>query len=176
MIKKNWSGVDPTITDGNLTIMLVPAADVTDPTAPTATLLNGATAQDITYDLVADSGWNHTPGNESISINRLTLRQALEIEGRQNDTLEITYAWDASITAPDTQVDDFLVEGERYYAFARWGVDHETDFAAGDKVDVFPVTCGRKRKVAPSTGAEQQKTVALKPFGTVLDDVAVTGV
>lgn len=172
-IKKNWSGIAPTITDGNFVAVLVPAAEVTNPESPSAALLNGETSLDVTYDLVADSGWNHTPGNEEIAINRLTLRQALTLEGRQNDTLEVTYGWSATPEVDETQIDDFLVEGERYYAFTRWGVDHDTDFDAGDTVDVFPVTCGRKRKVAPSTGAEQQKTVALKPFGTVLDDVAV---
>lgn len=171
-IKKGYAANEGVLSDGNLTIMLVPAAEVTDPTKPAATLLNGATSYDATYDLATD-GWTHTPQNEEVESGRLTLPQAIKREGKQTDTLELKYAYHLDITDPETETDKILVEKARYYAFARYGIDHDTDFAADQLVDVFPVTCGRKRKDAPAAGAELTKTVTMSPFGKVLDDVNV---
>ncbi|MFD2757105.1 phage tail tube protein [Gulosibacter faecalis] len=171
-IKKGYNANLAPLADGNFTLMLVPAEEVTDLTAPTATLLNGASSYDATYDLTPD-GWAHTPQNEEITTDRLTLPQSIIREGKQTDTLEITYAYKLDKGEGDTETDEFLTVGARYVAFARYGVEHDEDFAADQDVDVFPVKCGRKRKNAPTAGAELTKTVALTPTSKVLDDVKV---
>ena len=171
-IKTGYTANEGVLSDGNLTLMIVPAAEVTDPTKPSAALLNGTTAYDLTYD-ASTGGWNHTPGNEEIETGRLTLPQALKREGKQTDTVELQYAYSLDFEDPDNEIDKLLVVGAKYYIFARWAVEHDEEFAAEQLVDVFPVVCGRKRKDAPTAGAELTKTVTLNPFGKVLDDIAL---
>lgn len=171
-IKKGYSANEGVLSDGNLTIMIVPAAEVTDLNVVSAALLNGASAYDATYD-IGEDGWAHTPQNETITSNRLTLPQALERDGKQTDTLEVTYSYMLDVEEGDTELDKILVEGARYVVYARYAVDHDSDFATDQLVDVLPVRCSRKRKNAPSAGAEFTKTVSLKPTGKVLDDVKV---
>lgn len=169
-IKKNWSGVEGVLTDGNLVVMLIPAAEVTDIKEITPTLLNGATALDVTYDMVPD-GFQHTPGTEEVTLNRLTLATELKREGKQTDTLTLQYAWNPEVKAPETtQLDTALVKGGKYYVVARAAVDHDEAFSAGQKVKIIPARCGRKQDDAPVTGSEFTRTVSMMPFGTVIDE------
>ncbi|SJM61391.1 hypothetical protein [Gulosibacter sp. 10] len=171
-IKKNQQYNEGFIADGNLVVMAVAADEVEDPTQVSAALLNGATALDVTYDITPD-GWNHTPQNETSEGRRLTSPFTIQREGRQTDTLEVTYVWNPELPEGDTSLDRFLTVGERYIFFTRWGIDHDQDFAAGDIVDLFPVKCGRKRKNQPAEGEDHTKTVTLSTAGLVREDVAL---
>ncbi|WP_311478390.1 hypothetical protein [uncultured Gulosibacter sp.] len=168
-LKLNWSGVDGVITDGNLAVMLIPEAEVKAISDITPTLLNGEKALDITYDMVP-GGFQHTPGNEELTLNRLTLATELKREGKQTDTVTLQYAWNPEVSQDETQLDTALVKGAKYYIVSRAGVAHDETFAAGQVVKVIPVRCGRKADDAPETGAEFTRTVQMLPFGTVVDE------
>lgn len=158
--------------DGNLLILAVPAAEVDDYTNPDAELLNGPSAIDVTYD-IAPGGFNHQPGNEELTKDRLTLPNAPTEEGKQTDTLEITYMWSPTIPEGVTHIDKTLVYGEEYAFFRRSGIDHNAPVEAGQVVSAFQGECGRKREQPAATGEESTKVVTIRSMLPVIDEAVV---
>ena len=171
-IKKNYAGVDGPLSDGNLTIMVVPSAEIEAVSDVTAALLNGASAVDITYDLTTD-GYQHTPGNEEITQNRLTRPYEKKRQGKQTDTLQLQYGYDPETGEGETQADTVLVTGAKVHVIERRGVDHETDFAAGDKIKIYPGEVGRKTDDPPVAAAEFTRSVAILLDGEGTDETVL---
>lgn len=156
--------VPPSVShDDNLTVVIVPKATLTAPAAPTAAILNSATR--VTYSMTAD-GWNASNSQETETDPRLARRDQGETPGRVTDALETIHVYGSE----DDVMDPLVVEGEDIYFVVRYSVPNETAFAAGQTVDVWSVTPGRKRKTI--TGGKQTKTT--KQFvKNLLEDVAV---
>lgn len=149
--------------DGNGLVVWVPT--LADPEAPSTTELNAGTK--ITYSLVGD-GFRHTPTENRITVQRYTLKQQLSLPGTRTDELELQYV-------SGSPADTTLTPGTNGYLVQRLGVANGTAWANGQIVDVFPVTCGLQRKVAPAPDTELAKVQTMHIRAAVLDDVVVGG-
>ncbi len=151
-------------TDGNLRIAFVPAGS----NAKSVAILNGGTTKLITYSLTP-AGFNRGVTEETVSDERLTLRQLLEAAGTIGETLEVQYVFGdaADVAAPA------LAEGVEGTIVARYAVPNATDFAVAQKVDLIPIRCGRQRKDAPTRNGVFTKTQKLFVVGVVENDVAL---
>ncbi len=107
--------------------------------------LKGATSKSLTYGFTPD-GFTRTINQATVSDPRLTLIQVLERPGKVTETLEVKY-----VESPEDQnsPDAVLVPNTDGYLVVRRGLPNETDWAAGQKVDVITFTAGAKRPDAP---------------------------
>ncbi|MGC5078458.1 hypothetical protein [Agrococcus sp. DT81.2] len=139
--------------DENLAIVVIPKADLPDPSAPSAAALNGAT--DVTYEHTTD-GLNATSSQATVTDPRLSLRDVPEAPGTISHSLEVTYFYGDDELVLDT----LLVEGDEVFYVIRDSVRVEEDFAADQKVDVYSAVVGEPRKNR-ATGGKQTKTTTL---------------
>lgn len=160
-------------TQGNSLILRAPKGVVADRANPKVTELAGATCEDVTYMITA-GGFNHTPGNETITDERETLPYPMELDGNQTDTLEVTHAWDQNgVAGAKTGFEEGLVLGEEYDFFRRDGIPHDTPLAAGQRVKVFSGTARRTRDVPPVKNEIFKKITPFALAGETLDDVTI---
>lgn len=145
------TNIPATPSDGNLAVNIVPA--IADPEAPTVAELTAAGVEDISCYLTGD-GWNPSREQASISDTRLCTTQDYEAPGRKTNGLEVTYIdntnseFSATNAAADT-----LIEGSHHFMVVRRGLAFDAPFEAGQKVEVWPVTAGMKRMVAPEANS-----------------------
>lgn len=154
--------------DGTFLVLFVPDAGVADVDAPKAAELNAATAKDLTYSLTT-SGYNRTTSQATDTDERLTLADVLETPGRVTESIELQYVHGSE----DDIADPVLVEGAKGFIVERRAVDITAPFAAGQDVDIIPVTVGVPRKDNPTSNGKWTKTVRLFVRGKVARDVAV---
>lgn len=153
--------------DGNLKVVFVPAIAV--PTAPSAAILNGATAVDLSCYLTPDG---FSPGGDEAVINddRLCSTQTFEQPGRFSDTLDIVYVFGDAV---DNEAYETLTHLATGFVVTRWGKPYETVFAVADIVDVYPVTAGKQNKQPPEANSVLKTGQKLFVTGSVERDVAV---
>ena len=137
----------------NLSIVVLPKADLVDPTAPTAAELNGA--QDVTYSHTTD-GLNATSTQATITDPRLSLEEVPEAPGSVTHSLEVTYFYGGA----EDELDPLLVEGEDVFYVVRDSVDVYEEFAAAQTVDIYAARVGEPRKNRATNG-KQTKTTKL---------------
>jgi hypothetical protein len=150
------------VSDGNGLVLFVPT--IADPTAPTTTELTAGTVKKLTYSITGD-GYKHDITVNTVTINRLTLKQVLQYDGTVTDDLEITYVWGLPTTGDIARL--ALPVGTTGYIVERWNVANGTAPAVGDIVDVIPIKAGLQRKNAPTANAENTITQKLNVTGTV---------
>lgn len=159
--------IPSTPADGNVKVAFAPA--LADPSAPTTTELTGAGVIDLSCYLTAD-GW--TPGldEQVVSDDRLCDTQTFEQPGRHSRTLAIKYV--------DNPTDDTnnlayttLVPGTVGYLVVRRGAPYDQAFAAGDKVDVWPIKAGQYDKQPPEANSTLKTAQKAFVTGPVRDDV-----
>lgn len=151
-------------TDSNFRVWFVPAGS----NAKSVAILNGATAKSLTYSLTP-AGFNRTTTEETISDERLSLKQMLERAGTVGETLEVQYVYgDAGDVASVA-----LAAGVEGYIVARYAVPNATDATIAQKVDIIPISCGKQRKDQPTRNGVFTKTQKLFVTGVVEDDVAL---
>lgn len=163
------------VAQGNGAVWFVPA--IADVNAPTVTELN--------------AGWNiscavdgFSPGGDQGTSTdiRYCSTQQFEIPGRQTVTIDaIAYVYDPQ--EPDNvEMYEYYTEltpGRKGYMVNRLGLPFDTPAAAGQFVNLYPVTLGARNDVAIDPSAEGTKIkVSQKPFvsGPVRRDVALAGV
>jgi hypothetical protein len=128
---------------GNIKIVWVET--IADMAAPTALEINAGTSLDVSYYLY-DSGW--APGvtsNRVTSPRRLASRKSRERFGTTTETLgDLVYVVDpqAAAGADGKKAYEALTEGSTGYFVERPGEDADSDIAAGDFVNVYPVEVG----------------------------------
>ena len=157
--------------DGALRVVFVPT--LADPSAPTLAELNAASAVDLSCYLTP-TGFASTTEEASIDDSRLCSRETYETPGRESNGLELTYVYDPQNTVPaENEAYTTLKRGTQGFVVPRWGRAFEEPFAAGDIVDVMPITGGAQRKQTPE--ANSTLKVAQKMFirSGVRRDVAV---
>ncbi|MEU4640827.1 hypothetical protein [Micromonospora sp. NPDC023814] len=155
--------------DGTLRIDFVPT--LADPAAPKVTELSAVGVQSLDVYITGD-GW--APGGDQAvtADSRIASTQDFEQPGRKTKTLNVTY-----VHNPDDPTNNeaylTLAEGVTGYIVARYGVPRAQAYAAGDLVDVWPITAGEPMK--QWNGANSVHTAAQKLFVTnqVQTDVAV---
>lgn len=159
--------------DGNLKVVWVPT--IANPDAPTVTELTAATAVDLSCYLTAD-GWNPSTDEQVISDDRLCDTETYEQPGRSSRSLEVTYIDNTNNTGLENLAVETLVPGTAGYLVTRSGMPYDQPFAAGDLVDVWPVTCGVYQKVPPEANSVLRRTQRMFVTGRVRVDVQVTSV
>jgi len=153
--------------DGYGLVLFVPA--IADPAAPTVAELTDTGVVPLTYSIAGD-GYARTTTINTVAANRLTLRQAIEVDGTITDTLEVTYVY----TNTDEDVARItLAEGTTGFIVERWAIANEVPVEAGQIVDVLPFRASVQRKNAPTTNSELTRTQKLNITGDVKRDVAV---
>lgn len=155
--------------DGYGLVLFVPKAGLAHPGEPTVAELTAPTVVPLTYSLTGD-GYARTTTVNTITANRFTLRQTIEVDGTITDTLEVTYVY----TNTEEDVARLtLKEGTEGYIVDRLAVANEVPIAAGQLVDVIPFKASVSRKNAPTTNSELTRTQKLNVTGDVKRDVAV---
>ena len=157
--------------DGAIRIVWVPT--LANVLAPKLTEVNAASAVDLSCYLTP-TGYAATSEEASIDDSRLCSRETYESPGRETNGLELTYVYDPQNTvAAENKAYTTLKRLSKGFIVARWGVDFEDPFAAGDIVDVYPATCGQQRKQTPEQNSSLK--VAQKMFNraAVRRDVAL---
>lgn len=148
--------------DGKMRVDFVAA--IADTAKPTVTELNAETTVNLSCYLTLD-GWSLTTGQDMISDNRLCSTQTFDIPGRKtSDNKEITVIDNTNSELADTQnkAVETLKEGTTGYFVVRRGLDFDTEYAAGQKVSVYPVRMGEKQYVS---GEENSVIRSKIPFG-----------
>jgi hypothetical protein len=158
-----------TVSDGNGLVLFVPT--IVDPANPTVAELTATGVVKLTYSITGD-GYNHTVTSNSVTANRLTLRNQITYDGTEVDDLSITYVY----TNTDADVVRIaLPQGTTGYIVERWAVANEVAVAASQIVDVLPINAGLPIKNAPATNTELTRTQRLNVTGKVHRDVEVAG-
>lgn len=145
---------------------------IADPSAPTAAELNAGIR--ITYGITPD-GVNHTETVQTITTGRWTLGQALEIESRIDDTVELTYVYGRGDAETDVQA-VLGTKGTKGFFVKSLGYESGHVFEAGDVINaIIPATIGTSRDVPPAANTELAKIVKLNVSGKVQREVVVAG-
>lgn len=135
--------------DGNVRVQWV--TTIADTDAPTAVELNAASSKDLSCYLTAD-GFTTGLDEQVISDDRLCDTETFEQPGRSQFSLDVTYI-DNSNTALANDAFDTLVPGTAGYIVVRRGKAYDDTFAAADKVDVWPVKCGKYNDQPPEANS-----------------------
>ena len=147
------------LADAAIKVWFVPT--IADPAAPkVATELNAVGALDITCYLTTQAAPDASVA--TVTDDRMCLRQVLEDMGTVTFTIdELQYVYDVqNAESVSNKMYAALPQGTTGFVYVRWGVDVDTAIAAGDKVDIYPVTVGEQvRKTPEGNTAEKLKIV-----------------
>lgn len=156
-------------TNGTTTAVFVET--IADTAAPDLNEITAVTSLDVSCYLTAD-GLSPATSEQTIEDPRLCSRQTFEQPGDFTDSIELTYVFNPASPADD-EARLALPRGTTGYLVIRWGVDSDQAFAAGDIVDLYPVTFGVQRKQPPARNGIHK--IMQKPFvtGEVIRDVVV---
>ena len=137
--------IPSTPADGNLLVLVVPAIAAT---AATVAELTAESVVDISCYLTG-GGWS--PSKEQASINdpRICSTETFERPGRKTRGLETTYIdnTNSPYEAEFNEAMDTLEEGTDHYIVTRRGLPYEEPIAAGQVVEIWPITAGEQREV-----------------------------
>jgi hypothetical protein len=159
--------------DGFVSVKFVTA--IADTAAPKlATEINAASTVDLSCLLIRGS---FSPNAEpsAVTDERLCSREVFEDFGTVKYTLgELEYIIDPQNPASvSNKAYATFLSGVTGFIVHRWGKDVDTEWAVGDKVDVWPVKMGPAVKQAPE--ANSKLKAKSKPFitGPIKQDVLV---
>lgn len=156
------------VSDGHGLVLWVPS--IADPKAPTVAELTGSGVIDLTYKLFGD-GFDHQSEVTKFETTRYTLRQTLENEGTEKDTITLKYPYRG------TQDDVVRLALQRYtegFVVERLNLPKGEAIAADQLLSVVaPVRCGKQREIPRTKNTEVGKIQDLLPRGTVETDVKV---
>lgn len=137
------------------------ATSLANPAAPTTAELAAGTTLDATCYLTS---FNPDANTATVQDDRLCLKIVLEGKGSTNWTIEdLEYIFDVQNPASlSNKLYAMLPEDAVIYIVARYGMNVDTNAAAGQKVDVYTVTMGPQRKMPPERNTKGK--VRQKPF------------
>lgn len=152
------------------------ALSIADLAAPSAaTDLGAATAVPNLSVYLTKDGFSPTADPQTVNDERLASKQIFEDFGT------VTYSIDNLVYIHDQQNPDgesnkaaaAMPKGTVGFLVAAWGKDAETDWAAGDVVDIYPIKLGPQIKQPPE--ANSKLKISQKPFvtGPVVENVAL---
>lgn len=151
------SNIPSTPLDGNFTVWYVPT--IADPTAPTATELNAATAVNLTCYFTG-SGYSDSADQAAITDDRLCDTFIREQPGRVTPSLEVTFIDNTNSEFEEdyNKAVDSLVPGSKYFLVSRRGIEFSTAATAGDTVNVREVIGGMHNEVAAEANSVARST------------------
>lgn len=159
-----------TPSDGNFKLQWVPAIAITS--APkVATEIKAASSLDLTCFL--KEPWGASTSVESVEDWRACLRTVLTTPGTSKTELQDIIVTHKVQVPADVANKAYaaLSPGSQGYLVARYGVDVDTDWAAAQIVDVFPVTVASRDKLPIERNSQLKAKVTI-----MLRDVAQTDV
>lgn len=152
----------------NTTLVVVPEADVTNPLAPTATVLNGPTA--INISCAVTRGYTLNP-TDSDTDDTASICDTGNVQNRLFDNYEgeLTLFRDGN-TADGTSVYNlafnyFVNPDQRFYLYRRVGKKSTAPFVDGDTIEGFLFLNDRTRSVDGGDSGPIQFTVPLLAQG-----------
>lgn len=155
--------------DGTLRIDFVPI--ITIRTAPTVAELSAVGAQELAGYVTGD-GFAPSGEQATVTDERIASTQTFEQPGRKTKSLSVTY-----VHNPDDPTNNeayiTLAEGVTGYIVTRYGVPRAQAYAAGDIVDVWPITAGEPIKNWNGANSVHTATQRLFVTGDVVIDAVV---
>jgi len=135
--------------DGNVKVTF--ALTIANISAPTAAECNaGVDLQ----EYITKDGLGISPEQAAVDNTALASRDETEDAGSVKYSIELT------VKRKETEVDDIgwdtLVDRQLGYLVVRRNMAHETSYAAGQRVEVYPVRCGRPNMQPPELNAAQR--------------------
>lgn len=123
---------------------------------------------------LTDQGWAPALSEDTVNDPRLCSRQVFTRPGRHTETLPLVFVYNPEVPNEDEARATFVDRATGYFV-ARWGVDFEQDWAAGDLVDVYPTQLGRPNKQAATanTPLTIMQTGYVRSPGTQLDVLVI---
>lgn len=160
-------GIDPVVLDGAIEIRVLNSYD------GSLSAAEFDAGVDITCDLLGD-GLDRSMTENAVVIDRLCMRQTGESPGTFAETVNLTYAWNPQSEDTDTAYGTLIPDSLKYLA-VRYGVQHGTAGAAGQKVDVITTRPGQRQRVAVARNEESRVTQKqFIPAGGVDYDVVLS--
>lgn len=153
--------------DGTLTVWILPASAVDDPTDIPVSALDEALR--VTYSMTTD-GYNRTSDQATETDPRLTLRDVPETPGSVTNSLEVTFVHGSD----DDVMDPLVVEGDEVLVVERRAVPNEELPDDGQIVDALEGVWGKVRKNAPTANGKWTKTARMF-VRAVHEDVVIGG-
>ena len=156
--------------EGNVKVAFVPT--IVDVNAPTEDEVTAAGALDVSFFILAGQ---FKPSGEQArgDDRRVGSKQTFETLGREKSTIDdLVYIADpqAAALAVGNKAMELFQPGVTGYFVVRYGLDAESvDFAAAQKVDVWPVVFGVQNKTPLAEDDEFAKI-------TITQGVAVNGI
>lgn len=147
-------------TDGNVRITAV--LTIANTSAPTAAELNAGTAVAIDGYITGD-GYSMSADQATVTDERVATTQTFEQPGRKTKSLSLTYVHNPASPTNNVAATT-LTEGAQLYIVTRFGLPRATTYAAAQKVQVIPVTCGEP--MPNYNGANSVQTITQKLFIT----------
>lgn len=123
--------------------------------APTVAELTGASALDVTKMLYASSARPSQTTNLARAPRRLGDGATYEFVGESQSSIgEVRYSFDpqAAAASDGKKAAEKFVEGTTGFLVYRWGIDRDTDVAAGQFVTVVPVEFGPQNETTEGDG------------------------
>lgn len=153
--------------DGYVKVAFVPAMANID--TPSVAEIGAAGSVDLSCYLTRD-GFQPDAEESTQAEERLCSKEVFETFGPTKWTIQdLTYVYDVQNDASvSNKAYKTLVPGTQGYLVVRWGKDAEIDWTVADKVDVYPVELGQRRKQAP----ESNSTLKVKQRPNVIGDRA----
>lgn len=147
-------------TDGNVRITWV--LTISNTAAPTATELNAGTTVPADGYITGD-GYSPSGEQAAITDERVGTTQTFEQPGRKTKSLTLTYVHNPA-SPTNNALALALTEGTAGYIVTRFGLPRGTAYAATQKVQVWPVTCGEP--MPNYNGANSVQTITQRMFVT----------
>lgn len=156
--------------DGHGIVLWVPTIE--DLANPTVAELTAGTVKRITYGLTPD-GFNHDTSVATITTGRFTLDQALELDGKITDTVEVRWVYNrVTPTVVETALGTPGVSGNLVKILG-YRNDHVID--EDTKINaIIPVTTSIPRDVPPTENSELVKVQKLNVTGRVFREHEIT--
>lgn len=149
------------LTDGNTKATFVP--NIASISAPTVAELTDAGVVAL-ENTVTDDGLNISFDEGTIAGNVLASTQDFESPGRSKASIELTYYRDSSAGAD--RMWSVMTRGTAGFLVVRRGVAAATAYAASQKVEVYEVTCGERKPLAPERESYEKVNLKLYASGT----------
>lgn len=137
------------LNDGNIRLTFAPS--VANISAPTVDELGAGVDLEC---LVTAGGFQPTVDEEVVQVAKLCETSNSEAPGRA--THQITLTLVRQVEEDEDIAWNTLHRGTAGFLVVRYGVDHSTPWQAGDRVVVYPVTCGERRQMAPEANGATQ--------------------
>lgn len=160
------------VSDGFSKVWLSPKGNIQDRKNVQKSELEHPDVIDATYLFFGD-GFDHQTEVTKFQTSRYTLRQQLENEGQEKDTLTLKYPY---VGTDDDVLRTKLARYSEWDVVERLAVDNDADLADGQILSIVaPVKAGLQREIPRTANTEIGKMQDLLVTGTVERDVVVGG-